>query len=289
MAKVDTVDNVVRARVLQKLKQYDATVKSEVAKEAKRQGHTVVVKKVEFLRLILRAKEVRDLRFGALTIDPKNTDIVVYSMEYDNNSDTTDTVEFAYHQERSDAWHWELKTGVTFTYTAEAKIPELASLSQSVQVDFSVSYGQAAEEKRSWDWKATPQIPPRSRVVVHAVLNQVAGGVPVTCRVKVNGVVQCRGTFGVKWLPDQQREFDIPLERLLNDAERTYTTEGVITGASGMNSSIRKEQEVVLTAGQRKDLPAGTTERALTSAWSLERLSLKSPSRRAARAPRRPQ
>lgn len=279
MATIETLDTAVRTLALKKVKQHDKIIKDEVVKGAKKQGFTVSVKTIELVSVGLDNKKVEDIRLGKMAMTPNEAEIVLYASEYVNNSDTIDSQEFSWTEERADSWHWELKAGVTFEATKEVKVPLLKG-SVSLKVDLSRTWGETHETKKTWHWKATPQIPARSRVLVGAVLKQTAGTVPMTCTVKVDGTVHCKATLVVLGFWDHPKEFDFPLAWLLTDKERTYTTEGVISGASGLDVMIKKDQvpaknQLPLTAKQQKELPAGLTKReVLPSALSLGPLSL---------------
>jgi hypothetical protein len=241
VATILTVDDAVRTRVLAKMKKWDKQIKAEVLKEAKKQSTFVRgVKSITFSRLTLPTKRVLDLDLGALSIDDKQAGIVVYGEEYDNGSDTEDSTVFKYEKVLTHSWHWELTAGVTFTYTAEANLPELASLSNTLEVSFSATYGETGLESNTYTWERTIGLQPRHKTVISAVLTQVAGTVPFTCRLIVDGNIECSGNFDVKVFPDVTQDFAIPLQRLLTPKERTFTTTGVLVGASGLQALVKK-------------------------------------------------
>jgi hypothetical protein len=241
MARILTIDDAVRERALAKMKQYDKEIKAEVLKAArKKSGLVRGVKSISFSRLDLPSKDILDVDFGALKIDDKQMDVVVYGEEYDNGSDTTDSTEFSYDRDLTHSWHWELTAGVTFTYKTEARLPELATVSKTLEISFSASYGQAGSETNHYAWKSTIGLQPRHKTLVSAMLKQVAGTAPFSCKLIADGVVKCKAELDIKTWPDQSRGFDIPLQRLLSTAERTYRTTGMLIGASGMKTHVSK-------------------------------------------------
>jgi hypothetical protein len=242
MATIITVDEAVRQRVLSKMKEHEGRIKAEVLKEAQKQSSLVRgVKSITFSRLELPTKTVLGFDLGALGIDDKNTDVVVFSQVYDNGSDVQDSTHLGHKKTITHAWHWELTAGVTFTYKTEAKLPELAAVSEGLEINFSATYGEAWSNSDTYEWDATINLQPRHRTVVNAVLKQVAGTVPFSCTLIVDGGVHCNALLDIKTFPDQTRPFKIPLQRLLNEGERTYKTTGTLIGASGLKAYVDKQ------------------------------------------------
>lgn len=272
MAKIVTLDRTIKDAVRKKIKKYDKAIKEEVVKQAKKQGHNIStsnVKKIDLVKLDLQ-KEITDFKTGKMTFNKDELNLVLYSMVYDNNSDTTDEAVFEYKDTRTDTWSWQIKAGVTFEYKTEANIAELAKVGESVKIDFSASYGESYGKSKEWRWSATPQIPPRSKTVMHAILKQVAGKVPMFCTLIADGTVKCKAH--IDYWGKHTRQFDIPLTRLMNVKERTYTTTGEIQGASGFDTLVKKEQ-LPLTVKEQKQLAPGVTKHELRS-LSLQNLKL---------------
>jgi hypothetical protein len=242
MATIITVDEAVRQRVLSKMKEHEGRIKAEVLKQAQKQSSLVRgVKSITFSRLELPTKTILRFDLGALEIDDKNTDILVFGEVYDNGSDVQDSTHFGHNKTLTHTWHWELTAGVTFTYKTEAKLPELGAVSKALEINFSASYGEAWSDSDTYEWDATINLQPRHRTIVDAILKQVAGAVPFSCTLIVDGVIHCNALLDIKTFPDQTRPFKIPLQRLLNDGERTYKTTGTLIGASGLKAHVDKQ------------------------------------------------
>jgi len=244
MSQILTVDEVVKDRVLEKLKKHDATIKAEVLKEAKKKSRWVnSVTSISFKDLELPTKEVISLDFGELSIDNQETDIVVNSFSYSNDSDTTDKLNFAKTDKLEKSWHWSLTAGVTFGYTAKADLAKLLKVEKSVEISFSGTYGEAVSESASAEWSTEAGLPPRQVTILTMMAKQVAGELPFSCKLVVDGVVKCKAKVKVDFVGHQTRSFDIPLDQLLNQKERTYETTGTIVGASGTEAYIKKRTE----------------------------------------------
>ena len=272
MGAIQTVDEGVLALVKRKMRQHAKTIRAAVAAEAERCGHDVTVKKIELMRLDLPQKDLLAFELGPMNVAGDDSDVTLFSMEYVNNSDTTDSTTFADSRQRSDGWHWQLQSGYTSSTTAKAQLV-VGEVSETVQVNLQGTYGETGTETHEWSWNASPQVPPRRRVVMSAVLKQMAGSMPFTCRVRVDGKVHCRGRFGVKIWPDQIREFDIPLQRLLSEDERTYTTTGTISGARGQDVHVEKNQ-LPLSAAEQSRLPLGPSAKVIAEPFALDALAL---------------
>ncbi len=244
MATIVTVDEAVRQRVVSKMKEHDGRIKAEVLKEAQKRSSLVRgVKSITFSRLELPTKTILLFDLGALSIDDKNTDVVVLSQVNDNGSDTEDTTKFKYDKTLTHSWQWELTAGVTFTYKTEAKLPELATVSKTLEINFSATYGEAGSNSETYTWEQEIHLQPRHRTIVDAMLKQVAGTAPFSCTLIADGSVHCSALLDIKTFPDETRPFKIPLQRLLNDSERTYKTTGTLTGASGLKVFVNKRVE----------------------------------------------
>lgn len=256
MSEIITVDDKIKNLVKLKFAKHLSKIKELVTKEAMKNSHVKGVKNVRFVRVKIPTKKVLSFDLGEFIINEKETNIVLYGEQYNNGSDTTDELDFEFEKGVTDSWHWEITAGVTYTYKTEIKIPALGSASEGIELNLSASYGETHSESEKFKWGQKVYLQPRYKTIVNAVLKQLSGTVPFTSKMIASGTVYCDVDLDIKTWPDQTKSFHFPLERLLSEAERTYTTTGVITGAAGLQALVVKstcpltEEEEKLTNKQ---------------------------------------
>ena len=254
MGEITTLDSKITSLAKAKFSHHQQKIMDEVSRQARQNKHVRKVKAVRFKKVVITKKEVLSFDTGEFEIEKGKQDIVVYAEEYINHSNTNDTTTFMYSKEITDEWHWELTAGVTFEYSTEVKLPAAANIKKSITVNLTASGGESHAQSSNYQWNSTIGLEAKKKTTVNALLHQLAGKLPFTCRLHVEGEIKCEADLDIKMAKDRSHEFSIPLSRLLSDNERRYETKGIISGAAGIKANVKKEIEPVSedSAGQNE-------------------------------------
>lgn len=266
MAKIETSDAVLTARAKAAVGKYMKQIRAEIVKAAKKQGHSISdsnIKKVSFVGLKGTSYDIRSFKIGKFVItDPKNLYYLDHAV-WTNNGAQTPTRVLEVDQETDDTYTWQISAGVTIKYetSTEAKIelPVGGSTRStwSFQFNLNVTHGTAHTEKHAWKNEFNQPISPFSELDMTVYGVQVVGYSPFVLTAFASGSAHCKCVIK-KGLIKREPEFDIDLGRILSNAERTFTSEGRISGIQGYDWQINTNERP-LSEQEKKTAPRGVS------------------------------
>ena len=261
MAKVQSVDDILKERTVAALKKYDAKIRKRVVAEAKDMGYSIStsdIKSINFLELAELEQTVKPT-FGTFVTKELKQPTFVDTAEIHNNSPAQIERVVNYGEKETRAFTWSITSGVTVGASVSEKVgvPGLSSeLTLNMQMSVSATSGQAWQDEKNWTSSTKVTVPKRTTVRIQAFLVRVKGDLPFVLQVSKTGKAKCQVTLS--YHGTRKRSFDVDLAQLLKPAERTFKISGKIAGACGVSCYIDANGHK-LTASVLRSLPEGVT------------------------------
>jgi len=209
-------------------------------KEAKKQGHDISKSNVtritfENLKDLKTATELKLMDFA--TKGNSDEQLHVNHTTWRNNTPTQQTYHLKYSEAKTDSFSWSITEGFKISYSTKTSfkipIPEGPGIEVTWNFEFNVSatQGRAYQETNTWSGDADLNVPPYSYFTSKVILQKLTGEQNFRATTKADGKALCKAH--IDYWGSHEREFDIPLDRILSPEERTFITDGKITGAIG--------------------------------------------------------
>ena len=273
MSNIKSTKKALEASAKAKVDKHLAKIKAGIVAEARRKGHNGIsekhVKKVSF-------NKIKDLEFA---IDMKIQDFIftekkalvhLDGMTWHNNSGGDGNRELRVKKTTDDEYTWKITSGFTAKTETSAKvsidIPSAGSAevtqTWSFAFDFHLETGIARKVSREWENTFHQDIPKYTSVRMEVRGVQFKGYAPFTLISKASGKIHC--SYQIDYWGKHNGTFDINLDRLLNEKERTFVSDGRIDGIEGYEWDIYSSIPEELDEIQRKSLPRGISEHPYT-------------------------
>jgi Clostridium epsilon toxin ETX/Bacillus mosquitocidal toxin MTX2 len=259
---IKDLDDVLKERTLTAMKKFDGKIREQIVAEAKKQGYSIGTKDIESVvfRDFGDLTQSIEQKFGKFATTSKiDQPLAVNIAVANNNSAGQMSVTFTYDDTEKRTFSWSITDGVTCSASIKesVSIPGASSeLTLGIQISKSVTQGVACEDTKHWGDGIGQTIPPYHAIRFQAILVRVVGDLPFELTIRKNGKAHCETT--VKYHGSHTRKFDIALDRLLSDSDRTFTVKGKVSGTCG--TEVHPDaKDVPLTDDQKKTLPPGLT------------------------------
>jgi len=270
MAKIRTSDAVLEERTKAAIEKHMKEIRAEIVNRAHKQGHKDIkdshIKSVTFKNLADVAYEIRKFDIGKFVITNPESLTFLDTGKWKNNGPQTPTQTLEVVEETDDTYTWTISAGVTIKYetSTEVKIPLPVGGSTkstwSFQFNLNVTKGTAHHEKHGWRRKFEQPVSPYSYLEMTVYGVEVVGFSPFSITAFANGTAKC--SCVIDYWGKRTKNFDIDLKQILNDRDRTFTSEGRIDGIQGYEWRV-ETKERPLTEEEKKAAPRGVSGGAL--------------------------
>lgn len=243
MAK--NMEDELKGRARAKIARFEDQIKDEVVKEAKKRGHDISksnVTKITFenLKDLKTATELKLMDF--VTQDNSDEQLHVNHTTWRNNTSQNQSFRLEFSESKTDTFSWSITEGFKISYSTSTRfkipIPEGAGMEVTWNFEFNVSatQGRAYQKTTTWSGKPKLNVAPYSYFTSKVFLKKLTGEQNFRATTKADGKALCKAH--IDYWGSREQEFDIPLERILSPEERTFITEGKITGAIGYEEFV---------------------------------------------------